>query len=183
MTRKRSLTPEEEALWQEVTRGDRKLSAADKKRAAAKTEAAKTKTASGIKVKPRLPELPLAKTKHLPQLGAYANIDRNTAEKLKRGHYDLDATLDLHGMTRDKAEEALKRFIASHYRRGSRALLIITGKGKQAEPGEERRGVLRELLPRWLGADELAGCILAFDTAQPRHGGSGAFYVLLRRKR
>jgi DNA-nicking Smr family endonuclease len=81
-------------------------------------------------------------------------------------------------MTREVAYQALVEFLQRHYARQSRCLLIITGKGS-AETG----GVLRAALPRWLDEPGIKSLILALDVARPKHGGSGAYYVLLRRKR
>ena len=115
--------------------------------------------------------------------GAYAGIDRNTAERFRKGESFIDGTIDLHGMSREKAHIALCRFLGAHYERGSRCLLVITGKGSKNQSGEMQRGVLREMLPAWLDEPGLRGIVLAFDVAKPKHGGSGAYYVLLRRKR
>lgn len=185
MTGKRTLTPEEKRLWQTITRHDKKLHAqAAEPEAIEKPKANhKKEETKKIVIKRRPPALPESSKHAIPVLGHYANIDRNTAEKLRRGHWPIDATLDLHGYTRDKAYAALLRFIAAHYNKGSRALLVITGKGIKPSPDEPARGILRESLPLWLAEDSLAPCILAFDVAKPKDGGSGAYYVLLRRKR
>ena len=170
---KRTLTPEEKKLWERVAQSAKPLlpslrEATLKPKAKAGNEAIKFVEKGRIAA-------PLSAAHNDEPLnpGAYANIDRNTAERFRKGKYEIDATLDLHGLSRDKAQMALHRFLKSHYERGSRCLLVITGKGL----------VLRESLPRWLAADELRPMILAFDTAKQKHGGSGAFYILLRRKR
>ncbi len=89
----------------------------------------------------------------------------------------IDRRLDLHGMTQANAHAALDRFVRGAWRDGARLLLIITGKGSGGE------GVLRKSLPQWLHAGEHAPRVLRMESAQPKHGGSGAFYVLLRRQR
>ena len=111
---------------------------------------------------------------------ANPGIDRRTAERLRKGQMDIDRKLDLHGMTQEAAHAALDRAVASAWREGLRMLLVITGKGSAAREGS---GVLRHNLPRWLAAGANAPRVLRIEPARPQHGGSGAFYVLLRRQR
>jgi DNA-nicking Smr family endonuclease len=109
---------------------------------------------------------------------AAAGLDRRSAEKLRRGELRLEARLDLHGMTQDEAHRALAGFLVRAQEAGKRCVLVITGKG-----GGERGGVLRAAVPRWLGEAPHRGRVLATAPAQPRDGGAGALYVLLRRRR
>jgi len=106
----------------------------------------------------------------------------------------VEATLDLHGMTQNAAHAAVARFIAARHAGGTRCVLIVTGKGKSADPFRSKappgrftfssdRGVLREALPRWLNEPALRAHIIAVSPARPEHGGAGAVYVLLKRKR
>jgi DNA-nicking Smr family endonuclease len=106
-------------------------------------------------------------------------IDRRTAERLRKGRMEIDRRLDLHGMTEAVAHATLDRAIAAAWRDGLRVLLVITGKGSAKDGG----GVLRRNLPRWLGIGANALRVLRIESAQPQHGGGGAFYVLLRRQR
>jgi DNA-nicking Smr family endonuclease len=115
--------------------------------------------------------------------GGYAGIDRATAERFRKGDYPIDATLDLHGMSREKAHMMLVTFLTRHFESGARCLLVITGKGKKTADSHSPVGILRELLPRWLAEPGLKSMILALDVARPKHGGSGAYYLLLRRRR
>ena len=115
-------------------------------------------------------------------------LDRRTAERLKRGQLPIEARLDLHGMTQDEARRSLDGFITQAHDRGLRAVLIITGKGlKPREPAypwdHSTGGVLKAMTPRWLNEAPNRGRVLAITEAQPRHGGSGALYVLIRRQR
>jgi DNA-nicking Smr family endonuclease len=109
---------------------------------------------------------------------AASGLDRRSAEKLRRGELRLEARLDLHGMTQDEAHRALAGFVVRAQEAGKRCILVITGKGSG-----ERGGVLRAAVPRWLGEAPLRGRVLATAPAQPRDGGAGALYVLLRRRR
>jgi len=111
--------------------------------------------------------------------GAVIGVDRRLADRLKRGRLPIDATLDLHGMTQSEAHAAVQGFVARSVERGRRTLLIVTGKGRRESGG----GVLKSALPRWLNEAPLREDILALTQAQPEHGGSGAYYVLLRRRK
>jgi DNA-nicking Smr family endonuclease len=108
-----------------------------------------------------------------------AGIDRRTAERLRRGRLAIEARLDLHGRFQEDAHRALNAFIVDCAAAGKRVVLVITGKGKASEGG----GVLRRNVPRWLQLSPCAPHVLAAVPAQPQHGGAGALYVLLRRKR
>ena len=126
------------------------------------------------------PDPPLAKTAAPPPgLDRFAGIDRANAERLKRGLHQIEARLDLHGMTQGEAHRALAGFVAASGVAGRRCLLVITGRGL----GPNGPGVLKSAVPRWLAEAELRQQILAIAPAQPRHGGGGALYVLLRRRR
>ena len=108
-----------------------------------------------------------------------AGIDRRTADRLRRGKLAIDARIDLHGMFQDDAHRALNGFVTGSAAAGRRVLLVITGKGRVREGG----GVLRRNVPHWLRLAPCAPHVLAVVPAQPQHGGSGALYVMLRRKR
>jgi DNA-nicking Smr family endonuclease len=112
-----------------------------------------------------------------PALDRFVGIDRANAERLKRGKHPVEARLDMHGMTQDEAHRALAAFIRGARAAGKRCVLVITGRGRIGG------GVLRAAVPRWLAEPELRPHLLAIATAQPRDGGSGALYVMLRRTR
>jgi DNA-nicking Smr family endonuclease len=89
-------------------------------------------------------------------------------------------------MTLDRAHPALTRFILGAHSRGLRLVLVITGKGKTKEddgPIPVRRGVLKHNVPQWLSMPPLNAVILQVTQANIRHGGTGAYYVYLRRHR
>jgi DNA-nicking Smr family endonuclease len=112
-----------------------------------------------------------------PPLDRFAGIDRASAERLKRGKHAIEARLDLHGMTQAEAHRALAVFIRGARAAGRRCVLIITGRGSAGG------GVLKAAVPRWLEEPEFRPHLLAIATAQPRDGGTGALYVMLRRTR
>ena len=113
-------------------------------------------------------------------------MDAKSYGKLTRGKLDPEARLDLHGMTMSEAYPILQNFILSSSQLQRRLVLVITGKGK-SKPDRgiipERHGVLRHNVPLWLRQSPLANSILEVTSAHQRHGGGGALYVYLRRKR
>jgi DNA-nicking Smr family endonuclease len=112
-------------------------------------------------------------------LDRFAGIDRANAERLKRGLHKIEARLDLHGMTQAQAHRALALFVLASRDAGRRCVLVITGRGL----GPSGSGVLKSSVPRWLEEPELRQHVLALSPAQPHHGGAGATYLLLRRRR
>ena len=106
--------------------------------------------------------------------GEKAGIDGSTQRRLFRGEVLIDLRLDLHGMTAARAHKQLIQFIESAAGNGCRCVLVITGKGS---------GILKGHVPNWLKKPPLSPHVLALAEARPKDGGSGAFYVLLRRKR
>lgn len=122
--------------------------------------------------KSKAPPPPLTK-------GEAAGLDRRSHQRLRRGKLEIDAKLDLHGLTQTRAHAALISFIGRAAAKGHRMILVVTGKGS----GKEEGGVLRRQVPRWLNEAELRPYILAINDARPQHGGEGALYVLLKRAR
>lgn len=106
--------------------------------------------------------------------------DGRTAGRLRRGKISIQARIDLHGHTRAQAQMALTRFLMECHDRDFRCVLVITGKGRRAHDGTE--GILRRHFPEWVASAPLHKIVLAVHPAKARDGGSGAFYVLLRRK-
>jgi len=98
---------------------------------------------------------------------------------LKRGLHPIEDRLDLHGMTQAEAHRALAGFIHKSRDAGRRCVLVITGRGF----GPTGPGILKLAVPRWLEEAGLRRHILAVAPAQPRDGGAGAVYLLLRRHR
>ena len=124
-----------------------------------------------------------------PKKPASRDVDKRSLQKLKRGQYKIEGRLDLHGMTQIQARDSLFSFLQSAFHQGKRCVLVITGKGRQSFEDEvgiplhREKGVLKQSLPGWLDAPECRDIVLQHCQAQPKHGGSGAFYILLRRQR
>ena len=104
-------------------------------------------------------------------------VSRETLARLEKGEFPICAHLDLHGMPLDDARLAVDEFLASQQKRGHRCVLLITGKGKNSLGG---RAVLREHVPQWLARGPSSRRVLAFVTARPCDGGTGALVVLMR---
>lgn len=183
----RLLNPEEKALWHHVMRQVTPLKgrtaleiappppapvpeAADPPASAARKADAK---GTPTRPAPPAPVTPLAP------------MEPRLRRRLNRGA-EVDARLDLHGMTQAAAHRRLTLFLLEAHSAGFGLVLVITGKG-DAEgaplPGEERRGVLRRAVPLWLSEPNLRPYVVGFETATRRHGGEGALYVRVRRRR
>lgn len=112
-------------------------------------------------------------------------MDPKAHGRMRRGKLVPEARIDLHGLTLDEARPRLVSFVLSSRAAGRRLVLVITGKGRDLDRGEPipmRRGILRHQVPHWLATPPLAPAVLQVREAHRRHGGSGAFYVYLRRK-
>jgi DNA-nicking Smr family endonuclease len=107
-----------------------------------------------------------------------APIDRRARQKLVRGRDPIDARIDLHGLTQTQAHAALTRFLRKAQADDAKYVLVVTGKGRDPE-----RGVLRRQVPLWLEQPEFRSLVVGFDTAHVGHGGEGALYVRVRRRR
>jgi len=146
-----------------------------------RAKAERAKPAEDVAPKPRAeaspPVVPRVAPMAKPAVPPNPGLDRRTAERLRKGDIAIERRIDLHGMTQEDAHASLDRFVRQCWKDGKRMLLVITGKGSVGE------GVLRRGVPRWLASGEHAAHLLKIETAQPRHGGGGAFYVLLRRQR
>jgi DNA-nicking Smr family endonuclease len=109
-------------------------------------------------------------------------FDRDIDRALSRGRRAPEAKLDLHGMTLAAAERAVARFLAESSEHGRRLVLIVTGKGLRLEGGRVFGGRIRAEFPAWLDRADNRARVAGVRAAHPRHGGSGAFYILLRRR-
>ncbi len=129
------------------------------------------KRAQGFsKIEP--PSTPPAKAPVYPDSRA-PNIGGHRAAHLRKGRIEPEAKLDLHGYRQESAYRALQRFLMRAQGVGQRLVLVVTGKG----------GILRDMLPRWLGESEFRNLVVGVSTAHVKHGGDGAFYVALKKQK
>lgn len=112
--------------------------------------------------------------------GHVRGLDERTLRQLMAGALSVEAHLDLHGCNAEQAMDSVLFFVRESYLMGRRVVLIVTGRGLNSPGG---MGVLRQETQTWLTRDPLKRVVLAFCTAQPRHGGAGAIYVLLRKRK
>ena len=104
-------------------------------------------------------------------------VQHGVFRKLKQGRYEAQSRLDLHRMTAEVARSEIFEFIGESYQLGLRSVLIIHGKG-ESRADQARSSVLKGCVNQWLRELDT---VLAFHSAQPRDGGTGAAYVLLRK--
>lgn len=151
MANDRTLTPEERRHWRQEVGLERK-----QREATANEDAA----------------APTPVKRLLPPLEILAGRDANRAIK---PFGRAQATLDLHGIGKLDAYEAVREFIADAYAAGARHLAIITGKGRTSD------GILRSNLPHWLNEPALRRMVGAIAQASRDKGGAGVFHVLLKK--
>ena len=103
-----------------------------------------------------------------------APLGRRERSRLSKGRSEIDARLDLHGMTQTRAHRTLLGFLQRAHHDGLTFVLVITGKGVA---GDAERGVLRRQVPQWLALPEFRTLVVGFEEAHIGHGGEGALYV------
>ena len=162
------MTQEETLLWHEtLAQGPVSPESAVGAKGPAK------KKQSAEKPKP----LPRAEKKPAPAFTQPQPFDRRVLSQLRRGVTKIQATLDLHGHTQISAYQALLRFVERSQSKGRTDVLVITGKGRVGD------GILRGLLPRWLAESPLREAVLSCEPAAAHHGGMGAWYLKIRKRK
>lgn len=187
---RRALDSEERALWEVVTKQVKPLR---RRRKIVKAEIAEPVAQSNGGVNAdqavaratRVSASPKQTTaaphsKHTPP--PLVALGRRERSHLARGRKEIEARLDLHGMTQARAHRALIGFLSRASEDGLTFVLVITGKGRSSAIDSER-GVLRRQVPEWLGLPEFRSLVIGFEEASIGHGGAGALYVRLRRAR
>lgn len=179
--RRRALTEEDRELWELVAKQVKPLR---KHRATKVHTAPRTEPSTAVPVaKPAPSPRPSAQapaprpTK--PAIPPLAPLGKRERTKLSRGRSEIEARLDLHGMTQTRAHRALTGFLHRAHHEGLTFVLVITGKGRSG--GES--GVLRRQVPEWLSLPEFRAFVVGFEEAAISHGGEGALYVRIRRAR
>ena len=160
MTRK-TLSKADQAAWDAAIRHVRPLSG----------EYASPVRVTAVErdIKPSLAERPARKQHAPPQ-------NRSGERAVRRGKQPISASFDLHGHTQDSAWRILPPFLAREQAKGSKCVIVITGKGASGE------GVLRRNFLNWLEMPEARALVSGYAPAHPKHGGGGAWYVFLRRR-
>lgn len=189
----RPLRPEERDIWGRVARTVKPIEAprpdeapsrpepsSGSSRAAQEGEASREMFSQYLDPRAPVPE----------RTGKPAERDRE--KKVRRGKLEVEARFDLHGHTEASGRRALLNFLHRSRDRGAKTVLVITGKGASSRALDERRfepwnpdgkrlpGVLKRAFPRWMGEAEFAAIVSGYAGAHARHGGSGAYYVMLR---
>lgn len=181
--RKRSLSEEERALWESVAKQVKPLR---KRHRASKPPTALEPAQANVAPQPAASPKPQAAPRIIPvprpEPPPLAPIGRRERSQLSRGRKEIDARLDLHGMTQIRAHRVLLTFLQRAHSDGLTFVLVITGKGKVGGP-EAERGVLRRQVPQWLSLPEFRSLVVGFEEAHIGHGGVGALYVRVRRVR
>jgi DNA-nicking Smr family endonuclease len=186
MSRRRSLSDEERALWTGVARS---ITPLHPRRPSADvpepTQSAELLTKSPVKGKKsapvgaRSPAMSASQPKNnAPPL---APLGRRLKQRVARGRESIDARLDLHGFTQAQAHAALLRFLRRAQADGVRTALVVTGKGTTKGAEAHEPGVLKRQVPLWLSLPEFRPLVIGYEDAHVAHGGGGALYVRLRR--
>ena len=194
MSRRRDLMPEEARLWHKVARTVRPYQGKSASEPASQPEP----IVPVAKPAPELPHLAVKRQKAARQMlqGDAKKVapaarhssapvpDASGHKRVRRGKLEIDGNIDLHGYRQAEAQTVLAGFLARIRAQGGRCVLVVTGKGRPIDPGEDyitpQPGVIRRRLPEWLSASTIREHVAGFATAHPRHGGTGAYYVLLK---
>jgi DNA-nicking Smr family endonuclease len=179
--RRRGLSEEERTLWESVAKQVKPLR---KKPRALKISSPATVEQSPVATRRATQSLspaPPAKQPAPFKPPPLVPLGRRERSQLSRGRKEIDARLDLHGMTQTRAHRALQSFLQRASSDGLTFVLVITGKG--AASSGTGRGVLRQQVPEWLSLPEFRPLVIGFEQAHKAHGGEGALYVRVRRAR
>jgi len=170
----------DDEIWKQFTSNIKPLSKAKQKTPSApKEHTLKTERKSA----PLIKESPSPQYKGAAEVASplvvdgSSGLDGASLRRLKSGQIEIEATLDLHGFTLDHAYEVLVSFIQRAYERKQKHILVITGKGK------ENKGSIRSNISSWLNSPALRAKVIAARFAHIKHGGAGALYVVLKKKR
>jgi DNA-nicking Smr family endonuclease len=167
----RKLSPEEERAWALVARSIKMINPT------APTE----KLSSGTSVPKNGPAIPAhsPSTATMPTTSTTQSsarpADRARERRVRRGQLEFSAKLDLHGHTQATADRFLHAFLVRQRAEHARCVLVITGKGRSGE------GVIRRNFLNWLSTSDARQLVSGYAQSHQKHGGSGAFYVFLRR--
>lgn len=113
------------------------------------------------------------------KFGDLSRMNSTMQKSISKGKYQIDAKIDLHRYSRDKAYIILMDFLNASYKKKYRMLLIITGKGLNSS---DQSFTIKESFFRWIKTWEMENNLLYVNYAHKKHGGKGAFYLLLERQ-
>ena len=185
MSRRRSLSDEERALWTGFARTITPLHPSRQRAEVSEpTHSAKLSAKSHGKAEKSTPvrsRTAAAQTQPEKKAPPLAPLGRRFKQRVARGHEPINARLDLHGFTQMQAHAALLRFLRRAQSDGVRMVLVVTGKGTSKGGEAHEHGVLKRQVPLWLALPEFRSLVIGFEDAHIGHGGAGALYVRLRR--
>ncbi|BCP55801.1 DNA mismatch repair protein MutS [Kaistia sp. 32K] len=184
--RKRSLSGEERTLWATVARTAVPLRPEDVMPEPPPAPVAEPQSLQAELAKPIGAGAKIGKADKPAPPPPLHPIERRTLTRVARGTIEIDGRIDLHGLTQMDAHDRLRGFLVDAQARGAKLVIVITGKGKATgeDPfGMTERGVLRRRVPQWLAEPGLRGIVIGFEEAHRSHGGGGALYVRIRKKR
>jgi len=164
---KRPLTADDKAIWQRVAR----TVTPSPHRAQKKIKATPT-----VQLEDKGPFMRVTPKRETYKTETPKTLEPSADKRVRRGRIQIDRRIDLHDMTRDQARPALFKLVRNAYAKDARCLLVITGKGLRLN------GVLRQNFPNWINAPEVRPMIASYAQAHIRHGGTGAWYIFLKRR-
>lgn len=185
----RSLSAEERELWRRTARGFQPLDRARLKRLEALETPQIEPTGRPV---PQGGPVKSGAVARDPALAAKAPPDRSHERRLRRGRVEVEARIDLHGLTQARARRDLLAFLHRARGNGARQVLVVTGKGAGARAQDRRKfepwdpdapnlpGVIRRSFTQWMAEPDFATVVAGYAEAHRRHGGAGAFYVMIR---
>ncbi len=180
------MTEGEDLLWAAYTKDVKKLGSKEKESTPVvddcdQEEGFQKAFQESLKKAPELSKKPDERSvkDHTPVISSFS--ERALKKQARQKKLAIEATLDLHGLTQAEAFDTLKRFVCGCYEQQKRFVLVITGKGKITP--DKPQGVLRARLREWIEHPEIKSYVLSLSQSLPQHGGSGAFYVQLRKNK
>ena len=208
--KKSQLTAEDRDLWQKIAQSVEplhqiKLRVREGDRSGLDVAVSRTETGPPTHQTPKGPQQPLAapepfrrtaQTQKVPP--PLAPFDRKRSRRIASGRIGIEARLDLHGARQAEAYGHFRAFILNCVARGLSTVLVVTGKGKTRPPdasnddwdgygstygADGQRGILRRSVPMWLEEPDLRLLVASYTAADIKHGGGGALYIHLRRRR
>lgn len=180
---RRTLSPDEQALWRRVMATVRPIRAVAPA-VLSPVAPLKPETVLIVPAVNPLPTTPPRKVVQPRTTLAGSTLDGGWDRRLGKGTVAPDDTIDLHGHTLSSAHALLDARLGQAIARGDRVVLLVTGKPPRAESERPHaRGAIRSAVADWLAASRHSGQIAAVRGAHPRHGGAGALYLIIRRAR